>query len=66
MALISLAMILSAIYAFTSETGTFLFLISLPLLAIHLFMVIKREGASLDSALKMLILGVFVYALSLF
>jgi hypothetical protein len=29
-------------------------------------MTIKREGAPLDSALKMLILAVFVYALSLF
>ncbi len=64
--LISLAMVLSAVYAITSETGTFLFLVSLPLLVIHLIMVIKREGASLDNALKMLILGVFVYALSLF
>lgn len=64
--LISLAMVLSAVYAITSETGTFLFLVSLPLLVIHLVMVIKREGASLDNALKMLILGVFVYALSLF
>ncbi|HBG53741.1 MAG TPA: 1,4-dihydroxy-2-naphthoate octaprenyltransferase [Rikenellaceae bacterium] len=66
MVLISSAMVLSTVYALTSETGTFLFLVSLPLLAIHLVMTIKREGAPLDSALKMLILAVFVYALSLF
>jgi len=43
-----------------------LFLICLPLLGIHILWVIRKEGPALDNALKILIVAVLVYALSLF
>ena len=64
--LISLALFLSVLYACKPGTGTFLFLICLPLLGIHILWVIRKEGPALDNALKILIVAVLVYALSLF
>lgn len=64
--LILFALVLSVMFAQRSGYGTFMFLISLPLLIVHLIWVRKRNGAALDGALKMLIAAIFVYALSLF
>lgn len=64
--LIFLALILSAFFAAVSEKGTFLFLIAIPFFATHLYWLANNKGAGLDKALKVLIAGILVYALTLF
>ena len=64
--LIFLALILSAFFAAVSENGSFLFLIAIPFFATHLYWLANNKGAGLDKALKVLIAGILVYALTLF
>jgi len=64
--LIVLALVLSLIFTHIWEAGSFRFLIALPFFAIHLIWVKKNKGADLDKALKILIAGILVYAVSLF
>ncbi|MDD3105261.1 MAG: 1,4-dihydroxy-2-naphthoate octaprenyltransferase [Bacteroidales bacterium] len=64
--LIFLALILSAVFAAVSEKGSFLFLIAIPFFATHLYWLANNKGAGLDKALKVLIAGILVYALTLF
>ncbi len=64
--LVVLAVVLSFVFSSVSKGGSYFFLISLPFFAIHLVWVRKNNRAGLDKALKILIAGILVYALSLF
>ncbi|MFA5444347.1 MAG: 1,4-dihydroxy-2-naphthoate octaprenyltransferase [Bacteroidales bacterium] len=64
--LILLALVLSVVFTSIWEPGSFLFLIALPFFAIHLIWVKNNNSAGLDKALKILIAGILVYAVSLF
>ncbi|NLA15657.1 MAG: 1,4-dihydroxy-2-naphthoate octaprenyltransferase [Bacteroidales bacterium] len=62
--LIVCAVLLSFVYALQIEADNFLFLISVPLFIIHLFIVTTKEGPALDKALMPLIAGIGLYTLS--
>lgn len=60
------ALAASVVYAFIADHGNFLFLLSIPLLVFHTVKLWKGKGAQLDSAFKILVAGVLLYALLLF
>ncbi len=64
--LIILAMTLSVVFSTLWEWGSLLYLISFPFFGVHLFWVKNNNGPGLDKALKILIAGILVYAVSLF
>jgi 1,4-dihydroxy-2-naphthoate octaprenyltransferase len=64
--LIILSMTLSIVFSSLWEWGSLLYLISFPFFAVHLIWVKNNKGAGLDKALKILIAGILVYAVSLF
>ncbi len=60
------ALVSSSVYALMTSHGNFLFLLSIPVLAFHTVKLWKGKGAQLDSAFKILVAGVLLYALLLF